>query len=146
VSFSPSLSLIFLSSLLLSDIHPFCSYTGQHRQQRLRPHKPLPSLIPSRSHLNQPSKPRPGFFRASIDFIVVCVCLGVPYLYVRRQGQVVQRYDEEDGGGFAGMKVGDAEGDVVRAVVVGVTTCLLVSLSSSPALHGWTCLTLPFVA
>jgi hypothetical protein len=76
----------------------------------------------------------------------VCVCLGVPYLYVRRQGQVVQRYDEEDGGGFAGMKVGDAEGDVVRAVVVGVTTCLLVSLSPSPALHGWTCLTPLFVA
>ncbi|CCM00472.1 uncharacterized protein FIBRA_02505 [Fibroporia radiculosa] len=64
---------------------------AQWRQHYYRPNKPLPKdAILAR----KPARRTP-FFRVVFDFLIACLCLGIPYLFLERSRP--QRLDEESG-------------------------------------------------
>lgn len=65
-------------------------YTAQWRQLYFRPNKPLP-----RDAIKGVQKPRTPFYRAVLDFIIGCLCLGIPYIFLSRS--LHQSFDEESG-------------------------------------------------
>lgn len=62
------------------------------RQQHFRPHKPLPTLNGHRYAVPRQRRP---LRRALFDFVISCLCLGIPYLFFERGRQ--SRIDEESG-------------------------------------------------
>ncbi|KAG6807740.1 hypothetical protein H0H92_006516, partial [Tricholoma furcatifolium] len=82
------------------------------RQQYFRPNKPLPTDV---GHHEIPSKPRRSIGRALVDFIISCLCLGVPYLFFERSRQ--SRIDEESGTHNPGPMV-----------IVGACACLTAAI------------------
>ena len=79
------------------------------RQIQFRPGKPLP-----RDALKGAPRPRTGVVRAVIDFVVGCLCLGIPYLFLSRSFH--QGFDEESGLYSAGPML-----------MVSACACLVVS-------------------
>ena len=65
-------------------------HTAQWRQLYFRPNKPLP-----RDAIKGVQKPRTPFYRAVLDFIIGCLCLGIPYIFLSRS--LHQSFDEESG-------------------------------------------------
>ena len=66
------------------------SNVAQWRQVYFRPNKPLP-----RDAIKGVPKPRIPFYRAVLDFIIGCLCLGIPYIFLSRS--LNQNFDEESG-------------------------------------------------
>lgn len=83
------------------------------RQTYFRPNKPLPKDV-SGGRLQLPTRSRP-FRRVILDFVVSCICLGVPYLFLERSRN--SRIDEESGMRNAGP-----------ALVIGACTCLVAAI------------------
>jgi hypothetical protein len=83
------------------------------RQQHFRPDKALPKDVNSNA-LRLPTPHRP-FRRALVDFLISCMCLGIPYIFFQRAQH--HRVDEESGLRSA-----------APMLVVGACTCLIVSL------------------
>ena len=55
-----------------------------------RPNKPLP-----RDAIKGVTQPRTPFTRALLDFIIGCLCLGIPYIFLGRSHY--HSFDEESG-------------------------------------------------
>ncbi|KIM38706.1 hypothetical protein M413DRAFT_29942 [Hebeloma cylindrosporum] len=85
------------------------------RQTYFRPTKPLPKDVgSSANHL--PIQRRP-FRRTVFDFLVSCLCLGIPYLFLER-GRLSSRMDEESG----------ALPSASPMVIIGACTCLVAAI------------------
>jgi len=84
------------------------------RQFHFRPNKPLPKDV-ERSGLRRPQRSIP-FRRVAFDFMVSCVCLGIPYLFLDRATRQ-QRMDEEGGLRNAGP-----------VLMLGACTCLVAAI------------------
>jgi hypothetical protein len=85
------------------------SYTAQWRQAHFRPGKPLPLDIAS----PRIPKRRVSWGRALVDFVISCICLGIPYIFMARSNH--QRGDEESGWRSGGP-----------VLIVGAAACLTV--------------------
>ncbi|RDB19890.1 hypothetical protein Hypma_013085 [Hypsizygus marmoreus] len=83
------------------------------RQQYFRPNKPLPTDVSS-NDLRLPKYRRP-FRRALVDFVVSCLCLGIPYIFFERTRS--HRLDEE-----SGLR------NPAPMLVVGACTCLIAAI------------------
>ncbi len=96
---------------------PLIRYFLAHwRQAHFRSTKPLPDDVGS-GPIQPPKRPR-SIGRVFIDFIVSCVCLGIPYIFFQRNNY--HRLDEESG--FR---------QCAPLFCIGACTCLVVSLLSS---------------
>ncbi|GLB34349.1 hypothetical protein LshimejAT787_0112330 [Lyophyllum shimeji] len=84
------------------------------RQQHFRPNKPLPSDVGGRD-ISLPKDRRP-LRRALTDFIISCLCLGIPYLFFERSRPC--RLDEESG----------VRGAAGPTFIVGACTCLIAAI------------------
>jgi len=81
-----------------------------------RPNKPLPQDIDFGGRA-LPAAKRP-FRRAFFDFVISCVCLGIPYFFLERAR-------------LAGTRTADEESGLLRGpapmLIIGACTCLMVS-------------------
>jgi hypothetical protein len=87
---------------------------AQWRQMYFRPNKPLPKDV-SVGPNEVPVQRRPAR-RALFDFLVSCLCLGIPYIFLERARLSAR---------------GDPESGMFRQnsmVIIGACTCLVVSL------------------
>lgn len=96
---------------------PFLRHSSAHwRQVYFRPTKPLPKDVqfggrPFPIHEHRP------FRRAFFDFIISCICLGIPYFFLERVRLSGRSSDEE-----SGLLRGPAP-----IFIIGACTCLMVS-------------------
>ncbi|KAH9482108.1 hypothetical protein JR316_0004203 [Psilocybe cubensis] len=105
---------------------------AQWRQTYFRPNKPLPTDVSKGPQLAPP--PRRPFTRALFDFVVSCLCLGIPYLFIER-ARLSARIDEESGMMRSASPM----------VLIGACTCLVaaivlsasVTFLSLPGLDSW---------
>ncbi|KJA17727.1 hypothetical protein HYPSUDRAFT_146154 [Hypholoma sublateritium FD-334 SS-4] len=84
------------------------------RQTYFRPNKPLPS--DAGSVFNELPVRRRPFHRTLFDFVVSCLCLGIPYLFLERT-RMSTRIDHESG--------------VLRSnpmIIIGACTCLVAAI------------------
>jgi hypothetical protein len=107
----------------VSGSHPIASdvltfpLSAHWRQIYFRPTKPLPKDVqfggrPFPIHEHRP------FRRAFFDFIVSCICLGIPYFFLERVRLSGRSSDQE-----SGLLRGPAP-----IFIIGACTCLMVSL------------------
>ncbi len=97
-------------------------FTALWRQTYFRPNKPLPS--DAGSGLNELPVHRRPFSRVLFDFVVSCLCLGIPYFFLERT-RMSTRVDHESG--------------VLRSnpiIILGACTCLVVSIFLYTRPHG----------
>src|SRR5260221_3440047 len=96
---------------------PFLRPSSAHwRQVYFRPTKPLPKDVqfggrPFPIHEHRP------FRRAFFDFIISCICLGIPYFFLERVRLSGRSSDQE-----SGLLRGPAP-----IFIIGACTCLMVS-------------------
>ena len=90
------------------------------RQTYFRPNKLLPDNVGCNpSHL--PTVPRRPFRRAILNILVSCLCLGVPYMFFKRD-RLSSSVEEES-----------RLHRITPTLVMGACTCLVVSLNLSAA-------------
>ena len=65
-----------------------------------------------------PIQPRP-FRRAVFDFLISCLCLGIPYLFFERARLAGSRPSDEESGLLRGPS---------PMLIIGACTCIVVSL------------------
>lgn len=88
--------------------------TVQWRQTHHRPKKPLPHDV-GMGPMPPPKRQRPAR-KSFFDFVISCICLGLPYIFFERHR--LHRYDEESG--FR---------QSAPLFVIGACTCLVVSIT-----------------
>ncbi|TFK94846.1 hypothetical protein K466DRAFT_475411 [Polyporus arcularius HHB13444] len=106
---------------------------AQWRQLSFRPNKPLP-----RDAIKGVQRPRTPFYRAVLDFIISCLCLGIPYIFLSRSFH--QSFDEESGIYNTGpVLMVSACACLVAAVILSasVTFLSLPQLDDVPRLAGF---------
>ncbi|KAF8967511.1 hypothetical protein BDZ97DRAFT_1755936 [Flammula alnicola] len=85
------------------------------RQTYFRPNKPLPKDVSSAANA-LPVQHRP-IRRAMFDFLISCLCLGIPYLFLER-ARLSSRVDQESGMFRNGSPL----------IVIGACTCLVAAI------------------
>ncbi|KAI0751191.1 hypothetical protein C8Q80DRAFT_1251035 [Daedaleopsis nitida] len=106
---------------------------SQWKQVSFRPDKPLP-----RDAIKGIPKKRTPIARALLDFVIGCLCLGIPYIFLGRSSY--QSFDEESGLYSAGpMLMVSACACLVAAVILSasVTFLSLPQLDDVPRLAGF---------
>lgn len=105
------LSHLHVQQIVYLNVHPLAYW----RQSFFRPDKPLPKDVGGiPGHL---PVQRRTVSRVIFDFVVSCLCLGIPYIFLQRAARLSSRMDEE-----SGLLRGPAP-----MVVIGAATCLVVS-------------------
>ncbi|KAF9476779.1 hypothetical protein BDN70DRAFT_949891 [Pholiota conissans] len=87
---------------------------AQWRQTYFRPNKPLPKDV--NAGPNELTTQRRPIRRALFDFVVSCLCLGIPYLFLER-ARLSARGDSESGA-FRSNSV----------IIIGACTCLVAAI------------------
>jgi len=92
------------------------SSQAQWRQAYFRPGKPLPKDVDFGGRI--PPVQRRPFTLAVLDFVISCVCLGIPYIFLERARLAGSRSVDEESGLLRGP---------APMLIIGACTCLMVS-------------------